>query len=356
MDLSFISRLFGTQQAVTPARKILFIHAGSYKTGTTFFQHQLFHNRRKLRRNGLLYPKIGLGLKTPHNKYAHRTLGISIVNGKQNLFPSIIENLNSTEQLKAAYVSYEGFSNPDLLGKLQALPSRFEGVDVQVILVFRPHMDYALSMYRELCKHVGFSGPVTEFFDPRTAEGKKWHAVLDYRSVIEAWADIVGPENLHILSYNQIKSDVTGALLAPTGLKMVLKDPPEQQQNLTLSAPAAAVMRRMNAKKPTIVLRHMMAHKVRELDLKYPDFAKFGELTSDEGHALEERFENDRNYLQAFGFDPAADLKISHWRWGEEAEMTDAVDEFHAALIDSIDGTQNPNMLELAKKAQTHAA
>jgi hypothetical protein len=38
------------------AQRVVYLHVGGHKTGTTFLQHVLWHNREALRRNGFLYP------------------------------------------------------------------------------------------------------------------------------------------------------------------------------------------------------------------------------------------------------------------------------------------------------------
>src|SRR5699024_12805516 len=39
----------------------VYLHIGAHKTGTTALQYFLWNNRKRLRKEGYLYPKLGLG-------------------------------------------------------------------------------------------------------------------------------------------------------------------------------------------------------------------------------------------------------------------------------------------------------
>ena len=118
------------------AKKKLFIHAGTYKTGTTYFQHKIYHNRKRLAAAGILYPRLGLGLATPHNRHSHRVLGMRLASGKQNGFPKIIERLTSNSAVSTGLISYEGFCMPQTIDKLLEIRDCFADVELEAILVF----------------------------------------------------------------------------------------------------------------------------------------------------------------------------------------------------------------------------
>ena len=333
-------------------KKKLFVHAGTYKTGTTYFQHVVYHNIKALRAQGLYYPITGLGLKTPHNKYAHRLLGIRLSSGHSNAFPTIIKALQDDPDLSAGLVSYEGFARPATIEKLQAEAACFAPVELHSILVFRPHIDFALSLYRELCQHVDFSAPFEELIKPTTATGRGWHRSLNYQEIIEGWLALTGRKNLHIFSYRRIKVDLVNALIAPTGYVGALEPPEKTEQNKTLSAPVAALMRRLNQQKFKAPLRHKLAAELTVLDRQFPEFERFCEITQTQAKALEETFASDRDYLKSWGFDAEKDLMLDGtWQWGEETNMDAAINQAHEALIGQLEGEDKPKMLAVTNAA-----
>jgi len=317
------------------ARKKLFIHAGTYKTGTTYFQNTMYSNRAALAQSGLLYPKAGLGLTTTHNRHAHRILGIDIAAGRKNRFPGIINHLIDTPHLKSALVSYEGFGHLPSLRKLLQCKPCFDQVDLHGILVFRPHIDLAISLYRELCQNVSFQGDFKNMMSkPGAGANHRWQRTLEYRMIVELWQQLTGDANLHLLSYRRISHDTAQELLAVAGHEFKLVPPIDAERNPTLSAPIAELIRRMNKQKFNTQVRHQLARELTLLDAKFPEFSKYCEITHDQAIQLEKSFENDRQFLTAYGFDAVADLTIGDkWRWGSDTNMGEAVLAAHEALI-----------------------
>jgi len=352
MITALSKKLRSIMRPLSGQKKKLFIHAGTYKTGTTYFQHVVYQNIKALRAQGLYYPITGLGINTPHNKYAHRLLGIRLASGHSNAFPTIIKALEDDPDLSTGLVSYEGFARPATIEKLQAEAACFTPVELHAILVFRPHLDLALSLYRELCQHVGFSARFEELIKPTTATGRGWHRSLNYQEIMEGWLALTGRTNLHVFSYRRIKADLVNALIAPTGYGGALETPERTEQNKTLSAPVAALMRRLNQQKFKAPLRHKLAAELAILDRQFPDFERFCEITQKQAKALEETFASDRDYLKNWGFNAEKDLMLNDsWRWGQETNMDAAINQAHEALIAQLEDEKKPKMLAVANAA-----
>lgn len=332
--------------------KKLFIHAGTHKTGTSFFQHAAYNNTDQLRQAGLLYPSHGLGIKTNHNRYAHRVLGIDIAAGRQNRFPAIIDELNQDALLNTALVSYEGFSHPQTIEKLYALKDSFDGVDLHVILVFRPHIDLAISLYRELCQQVSFQGSLYDLLHPRTARALHWGQCLHYAKTLKNWRRMVGKDNIHVLAYRQIKQDILKNLMAVAGYDGPLSLPKNLTRNHTLSAPFTALMRVINKQELTSEHRHKLAKEVAAVDEKFPDFSRYCEITQSRAIELEHAFAKDRKALKPYGLDPVEDLTVNtNWRWGTDTNMAAAIIDAHQALIDHLKNIDDKTMLVIAETA-----
>lgn len=334
------------------AGKKLFIHAGTHKTGTSFFQHAAYLNTENLQDAGILYPSTGLGIKTNHNRYAHRVLGIDIAAGKKNRFPEIIEDLNEDVALKTALISYEGFSHPQTIKKLAASKAMFNAVDPHVILVFRPHIDLMISLYREMCQHVSFQGSLHDLMRPKTARAKHWGQCLHYTETLKAWQKIVPKKNIHVFSYRELRKDILGTLMSVVGYNGTMILPENPTTNRTLSAPFAGLMRLINRQDLNTKLRHKLAEEVALVDTKFPDFAHYCEISHTKAIELEAAFAKDRKALTRYGLDPVTDLTIDgNWRWGDITNMAAAVQDAHDALVDHMRGIDDKALLEVVQTA-----
>lgn len=334
------------------AGKKLFIHAGTHKTGTSFFQHVAYDNSEKLRQAGLLYPATGLGINTNHNRYAHRVLGIDIAAGKQNQFPAIIEELNQDASLNTALVSYEGFSLPSAVEQLHSLKNTFETVDLHVILVFRPHIDLAISLYRELCQQVSFQGSLYNLMHPDTDHTRHWGQCLHYAKTLANWRRIVGKNNIHVLAYRHVKQDIVKHLTAVTDYHDTLDLAENLTRNHTLSAPFAGLMRLINKQELDSKRRHRLAQEVAIVDENFPEFSRYCEITQDRAIDLERAYRKDRKALKSYGLDPIADLTVNtNWQWGEDTDMSSAIIDAHQALTEHLKNIDDKALLTVAKTA-----
>lgn len=309
------------------ARKRLFIHAGLYKTGTSSFQRTIYDHRAQLAEHGILYPETGLGLKTNHNRYAHRLLGIDLTSKGTSALPQLLEQFSDQEDCHTALLSYEGFCHPDAVGKLQAQQRIFDNLDVHGMLVFRPHVDYAISLYRELCQHLSMKGPISDLFPVMDTPPKGyWQRTMWYEDIVRHWHTFVGHKNLHIWSYPEIKADITNSLLSAIS-KEKLAFTTAPAVNPTLSAPAAELMRRVNGSNLPSAVRHPVAQHLHQLDKANPDFKAYCELAHEDALQLEARYSKDIEYLEKLGVIGAEHLTVaSDWKWGDETDMADAVE------------------------------
>lgn len=336
----------------TPATKKIFIHAGTHKTGTSFFQHFAYSNRNQLRQAGILYPSTGLGIKTNHNRYAHRVLGIDIAAGKQNRFPSIVEELNKDTSLDTALVSYEGFCHPETIRNIYDVRRDFDSVDLHVILVFRPHIDFAISLYRELCQQVSFRGSLYNLLHPQSPRSHYWGQCLEYRTILENWRRIVGKNNIHALAFGKIRHDISGSLMSVVGHNDPIELPDNLTRNHTLSAPFAALMRLVNRQELSSKTRHKIASEVAAVDMKFPEFSRYCEISQDWAHELEHQFARDRRALKTYGLEPTEDLMIGqNWRWGTDTNLAPAIADAHQAMTEHLKNIDDKTLLKVATTA-----
>lgn len=335
-----------------PATKKIFVHAGTHKTGTSYFQHAAYSNTDQLRQTGILYPSTGLGIKTNHNRYAHRVLGIDIATGKQNRFPSIVEELNKDSSLDTALISYEGFCHPETIENIYKVRHDFSSVDLHVILVFRPHIDFAISLYRELCQQVSFRGSLYNLLHPESPRALYWGQCLEYRTILKSWRRIVGKNNIHTVAFGKIRHDISGSLMSIVGYNEPVELPDNLTRNHTLSAPFAALMRLVNRQELPSKARHKIASEVAAVDIKFPEFSRYCEISQSWAHELEHKFAKDRKALKTYGLEPNEDLMIGqNWRWGTDTNMTSAIVDARQAVSEHLKNIDEKALLKIIDAA-----
>ena len=326
-----------TKNLPPKSRKKLFIHAGMFKTGTSFFQQTIYSNKNVLEEAGILYPSTGLGLGTGHNEYAHRLLGINLTSGKSNDFPQITQELVSRSDISKGLISYEGFCHPNTVSALLAIKECLNPIELHGILVFRPHLDHAFSVYREACQHLSFCGSLVNIIQtPSDPFENHWHATLKYRDIVTAWQKLVGNKQLQLFAFEEIKHDLLQTLLKAVAASGTGVTPNNQHRNPSLSAPCAELMRRVNTTELKAVLRHQIAYRLHRVDTALPHLADYCELPLEDVQKYEDLFRQDRLFLQEQGFDEAH-LKVgAKWKWGFKTGIDTAVEEaletFHLQL------------------------
>lgn len=335
-----------------PEKKRVVIHAGGYKTGTTYFQELIYKNRDTLLRKGIVYPELGLGLNTNHNRYSHRLLGINLAKGNKQQFPEIISGLRQDPALKQALISYEGFSQPHTIKMLAKMRDQFDDIDLHAVLVFRPHIDFLISLYRELCQHVGIHASIQGLLEPVYPKPLYWNKILFYQNTIDQWLELTEQKNIHVLSYRKIRKDLPRNILKATGMPSELPIQDQPRRNSTISAPMAAVMRRINRLEVEVAQRHELANEVAKLDAQLPALQDYCELSYEEALKIEEKFKMDRMFLKGFGLKPKKDLMIgADWSWGLTAQSKPVVDDAHEALIAHLKDSEFDSLRKMVEKA-----
>lgn len=203
--------------------RTLVLHIGLHKTATTFVQNVLDSCRHDLLRVGVLYPETGTPepmARTREGAQSGHALFTRIKHG-----PSLVSDLlaEMPDSVSTVLLSAEDFSLPRARPTAQEYLSRFSKFGViKVVLVLRRQDAWVESWYKQLVdQYVNFE--TRSFDDFLRDEGA---ALLDFHTRFTPWRELVGPENFHVLSYDDLAcgAAICRRLLEIAGVKGPLLD------------------------------------------------------------------------------------------------------------------------------------
>jgi hypothetical protein len=185
--------------------KTLYLHIGLNKAGSSAIQRTLASHQKALQSAGLLYPHTGRSGSEAHHLLSH-VLGFSQGKPPRVQTSSQLENLGpklltecSRSGCTAAVVSSEVFTNP---GDISRVRDFLTGWDVRIVLYLRRHDHWWASCYSQGLR-MTFDPPWPLGFDGYIAWQRSRPQKGDYRRLVDAWAEIFGPENLLVRPYER---------------------------------------------------------------------------------------------------------------------------------------------------------
>lgn len=254
----------GMSQA--PARRI-YLHIGQHKTGTTWIQNVLYHNRARLAAAGVCYPDLGPCHGWPLvclfvDPERFRRLGPHI---GQRRFHSRPEQMRRNRETLADALTDSRWSKIVISGeqlcdmlKLDEVADlakalRIEGVEVRVIFYAREPLAYAASMTQQRLKAGLTLKDLTQ--KPPTP---------DYRRRLQKFFRHFGKENVEIRVYDRARlkdGDVLADFMDAIGEPdLALDAPASLASNQSMSGLGARILdlrnRMMRAISPTLARRN----------------------------------------------------------------------------------------------------
>lgn len=180
----------------------LVLHMGLHKTASSYVQGLLAARRDDLLREGLLYPQTGIVDKgsTSTREGAGSGQGLLSRKGRQEaLKAQLLEEL--PKDVPTVLVSSEEFSRARPTPTPQNLLARFRAFGtVKVVLVLRRQDVWIESYYKQIVDQ--YNNFETRSFDKYLKE--TGFSLLDFHSRFTPWRELVGPENFHVLSYDDL--------------------------------------------------------------------------------------------------------------------------------------------------------
>lgn len=252
-----ITRVWGSRRRFTGTR-VVHLHIGAPKTGTTFVQNALWHNRERLADGGLLYP-----LERPDEHFA-MTMDIRQMEWAGRHDPAwdgtwhrIVERIEAS-RLPRAVVSDEllGGATPE---QIRTAVDALGDTEVHVVFSARDLARAIASDWQEQVRH-GHTVEYDRFVDDLVDLGRDAPAPFgemfwdlhDPVAVLPKWADVVGADRVHVVTVpppraprDLLAARIAGVLGLPADRLQV--DDDEAAANSSLGVVEAELVRRLNA-------------------------------------------------------------------------------------------------------------
>jgi hypothetical protein len=261
--------------------KTVYIHIGTFKTGTTSIQHFLKDNRKALERRGVYIPSTKI--------LAHHTLPLSLIKkysnwrggwrefdgGPDEIWGTLVEEIEATDCEKVL-VSSESFCdlvNENCRAKseffAEYLKKRLKAYDVKIICYLRSIEPYLRGVYQESIKITSATVSLADEIDilfRRDSIHTKPSIYLDF------YAQIFGEENILVREYSSdslLEGDSVKDFLNIFGCSDLYEAGGEIRSNPSLSGKQISYKRALNAYAPDSYPLHQelatLLHLVNEI-------------------------------------------------------------------------------------------
>jgi hypothetical protein len=177
----------------------LVLHIGLPKTASTYLQNVLTARRYDLIQHGLLYPTTGTyeeaRVRTREGAQAGH-FQLTFRDGRQALLAELLDEV--PDGVSTVLLSAEDLTHPRLRAEHHI---EHFGIfrSIKVVAVLRRQDSWIESMYKQAVD-------VWSNFETRSLDdyalGKA--RLMDYRRRLSPWRNLVGPENFHVLSYDDL--------------------------------------------------------------------------------------------------------------------------------------------------------
>ena len=176
----------------------VFLHVGVPKTGTTFLQTAMWHNRRQLEMQGFLYPGTSRMDHYPASRVV-REASPAALGEHADAWDRIVDELAAWEG--DALVSHEFFSMATRAQAARAVAA-LAPAEVTVVLTARDYVRQFPAVWQEALK-MNSGASLDEFMKQvlaREAPGAWGWRSQDVPAVLERWSEAVPAERLHVIT------------------------------------------------------------------------------------------------------------------------------------------------------------
>ncbi len=220
-----VSRPGGGATAIVP-RKVpnVLVHVGMPRTGSTYLQSALDANRDLLGKQHVVYPASGIyrqaGLRS-YRTSGHQSVVHAVHTGHFAGVHAIRQEIEAAGNVEWVILSSENLFHEFAEDRLKHLRRLLGMAEPHIVVYLRRQDSWVESMYREAVTggHARVTGTIDEYL--YDVERRSW---LDYRRILQAWADAFGKGNIHIRPFEESGPrgiDLLSEVLAAAGIAIV---------------------------------------------------------------------------------------------------------------------------------------
>lgn len=307
--------------------KVVYLHIGTHKTGTTAIQKTLYAARSELLKQGYFYP-IRHFRWAAHHELAW-SLGVDNSLRDLGLDQAALwrDTLNGFDAsgVSRMILSSEDFLFLEQLEQLEQLRSHLRDYRVEVIVYLRRQDRALVSTYNQhvYMKDIRFADDIFQFYAYHN-----FAEILRYDLFLRKWEEIFGIDALSVRLYDRTCPDVVSDFLSGLGIDLgsSFNPPTKQDSNASFSLEKVEFLRHLNRHPldPSVHERVVELLRGIRLDRERP----LGDLLSTAYRKrilsafLESNAEVARRYLNGVNFD-YSDLEIDHVEGGGELGRID---------------------------------
>jgi hypothetical protein len=196
----------GKEASILSKRRILFIHAGGGKAGSSALQGALQEVRAELAGLGISYAK-GTEVPSPYHITSGNGFALyeAMAAGRwQDGGASLLETYMGTHAIGICSSEFLGSMSEGNWRYLVATADTI-GIDIRVVYFMRSAASYLVAAYNQDVKRAGEACSVIEFV--RTAPWQNYLDLVTLDKVIDA-------RFLHVLNYDRCRTDLVGAFVS----------------------------------------------------------------------------------------------------------------------------------------------
>lgn len=335
--------------------KILYLHIGMPKTGTSSLQLFLMQNPEALAQNNCSYPMMpGRYPMVSANRNAHFLVGkIMNADGSADMektkeiekqsFELLEQVFQRTDRVilsdEAIWNTYKG-DHPECLEKIRAFCER-HGIALKLIVYLRRQDQYLESYWKQQIRRKG----VTWKWD-RMVKQTPRYIVLDYYRHLQVLAGFAGKENIIVQPYYEENFDLCSDFLRVLGITdMDAFEPLESKVNLSLNNNYAEIKRILNgllSDEPSRWNREQCWLEKLVVDCSRTEKKQYESsmFSVEERQKFIERFGeiNQRIAREYMGqetlFDARPEKELPEWKKDNDLQYEDTILFFGKALLD----------------------
>jgi hypothetical protein len=232
------------------------LHVGTPKTGTSYLQDVLFHNRKLLAAHGILYPA--------HRFDAHFLAALDLMRmpwggleteavGAWDALAEKVRDWQGTSIISHEILAHA--SAPEIERALASLaPRGRQSAEIHVLISARDLVRQIPAEWQENVKHrrvIGYGQFLDAIRDPsRNSETGSWFwAVQELPDILQRWGRTLPPEHVHVITVPKPGAPKTllwERFTQAFGLGGIALDMHDERANPSLGVPETALVRRIN--------------------------------------------------------------------------------------------------------------